>query len=634
MLGNFVKASALFFVHALMMTMKLCTRLTLAGILALSLSFAPNRLTAADAARAAKPNFIVILTDDQGWTDLNCQGIRKDLRTPNLDALAAGGLRATSGYVTAPQCVPSRGGLNTGRYQTRFGLEANTYKLDGFDQQVTIAMRLKKAGYATGMTGKWHLGPDEKITTHGYDDVFCTQSSIGMRLNGWANFTLDGKTVPGAAVRQEGKYHLEVNAAAACAFIKRHQAQPFFFYLAFRAPHTPLDAPPKYVARFPGQMPERRRMALAAISAIDDGVGQIMQTLRQTGLEEKTLVFFLADNGAPLKIHKTDSPLNTDAGGWDGSLNEPLNGEKGMLSEGGIREPWIAYWKGVIPAGQTYAQPVISLDIGATAVALAGLPHDAALDGVNLLPFFTGENKAAPHDALYWRWIAQSAIREGKWKLLIGGARSYLFDLDADPEEKHNLITSNPDMAQHLRARLEAWGKQLQPPGLCIEPMSRNWEDYYDYYLDGKTVKPTPAAKGGVDTIQGWLARGGQLELKNGALHVTPEKDGKQHPFIACSKLEIPGPVQATIRLRAPAGGSAGFCWRLDGDKDFLPQSKVSQPLATSPDWQEVKMEIPAKAKIIHLRTTLPNGEIDISRIDLANSTGKILKRWNFAGKE
>ena len=587
---------------------------------------------AAPGAGTPKPNFIVILTDDQGWADLTCQGVRKDLRTPNLDALAVGGLRATSGYVSAPQCVPSRAGINTGRYQTRFGVEANGYKLDGFDQQHTIASRLKKAGYATGMTGKWHLGPIDKVTEHGYDDVFCTQSSTGTNLIAWANFSLDGKTISGGKMIRDSLYHLEVNAGAACACIKRHKDQPFFFYLAVRAPHTPLDAPQKYVARFPRQMPERRRMALAAISAIDDGVGRVMQTLRENGLEEKTLIFYMADNGAPLKIHKTDSPLDGDAGGWDGSLNEPMNGEKGMLSEGGIREPWLAYWKGVIPAGQVYTQPVISLDVGATAVALAGLPHDSALDGVNLLPFFTGENKGTPHDALYWRWIAQSAIREGKWKLLIGGQRSYLFDLETDPEEKHNLITRNPDTAQHLRTRLEAWAGQLQPPGLAIAPMAKNWEDYYDYYLEGKPAPALETEKGTPTTHQGWLVRNGTMESKNGALRIVSEK-GKQRPFIACAKLRIPGPAVGTISLRTTGSGSAGFGWRLDGQQDFPPGQTISKDVSASADWQEVKLEIPAKGEIIHLRATLPTGDTDIRHIDISTPAGKLIKRWSFAAK-
>ncbi len=437
-------------------------------------------------AAPAKPNVIFILCDDLGWADLGVQGIQKDIRTPNLDALALGGLRATNGYVTAPQCVPSRAGLLTGRAQSRFGVESNGDGLEGFDAQVTIASRLKKAGYATGMTGKWHLGPTNKIVTHGFDDVYCNQGQDG---KAWANFDFEGKTIPGANIPSP-TYHLDANSDAACAFIKRHKDEPFFFYLAYRAPHTPLDATQKYLDRFPGPMAERRRQCLAMMSAVDDGVGRVMDTLRKNGIEENTLIFFMGDNGAPLKITKEDKPVHGADGGWDGSLNAPMNGEKGMLSEGGIREPWIAYWKGKIPAGQIYAQPVISYDVAATATALAGLSPDPLLDGVNLIPYFSGEKTGAPHASICWRWVAQAAIREGKWKLLVGGERSYLFDLDTDPGEKHNLLTQNSEIAQKLRTQLETWAAQLQPPGLATKKMAGTWEDYYDFYLEGKPVTP------------------------------------------------------------------------------------------------------------------------------------------------
>lgn len=571
-----------------------------------------------------RPNIIVIFTDDQGWSDLGCQGIQRDIRTPHIDALAAGGLRATSGYVTAPQCVPSRAGLMTGRYQQRFGVESNGEALDGFDRQQTIAPRLKKAGYATGMTGKWHLGPMQDITKHGFDDVYCNQHQV------WANYDLEGRDTAGAFTKT-GIYHLDENTAAARAFIKRHRSEPFFFYLAYRAPHVPLDAPEKYLSRFPGRMPQRRRQCLAMMSAVDDGVGALLETLRAYHLEENTLIFFISDNGAPLKIHKEDKPGGGP--GWDGSLNEPLNGEKGMLTEGGIREPWIVYWKGHIRPGQVYTQPVISLDVAATAVALAGLPHDPALDGVNLIPYLAGESTGPPHDRLYWRWIAQSAVREGKWKYLRGGDREYLFDLDADKEEKHNLLARHPDTAARLRARLEAWSKELIPPGLATKPMARTWHDYYDFYLDGK---PAPRAPGHVaidKKLQGWIARNATAEVKGGVLHVTPKGTGKQRPFIACARLSVPGPATGALSVRSTASGSAGFAWRLDGQKDFPPDQVAMFRLPASPDWQDRSIAIPAGGTIIHLRVLLPAGQSDIRRIELTASKGKTAKQWRFESK-
>lgn len=579
------------------------------------------------AAAPDKPNIIVIFTDDHGWADLGCQEVRKDLRTPHLDSLAAGGLRASNGYVTAPQCVPSRGGLLTGIHQQRFRLESNKEPLNGFNQQQTIASRLQKAGYATGMSGKWHLGPENEIVQHGFHDVFCTQSASGVNLRGWANFDLDGQTIPGAPLQRPGVYHLEANAAAATAFIKRHAREPFFFYLAFRGPHTPLDAPGRYTSRFPGPMPERRRLALAMLSAIDDGVGRILATLREHGLEEKTLIFFMGDNGAPLKMTMEDSPPDRDHGGWDGSLNAPMNGEKGMLSEGGIRVPWLACWKGRIPAGQVYPHPVISLDVAATAAALAGLPPDPALDGVNLLPFFTGQIQSPPHEALHWRWIAQSAIREGDWKLLLGGARSYLFHLGKDPGEQHNLMAQHPDIAARLRARLETWSASLQPPGLQVDEMSPVWDRHFDFFLEGKPAQLTSPK----EEAANWSPRNATAALRDGALIVTPEPQGSPKCFLACSRMSLAGPARATIRLRSAGGGPAGLSWRLEGQKDFLPRQSIAFPVPAAPDWQELQTEIPATGRIIHLRFFLPPGETAIQRIEIKSGDGSSGQAWNFA---
>lgn len=439
-------------------------------------------------ARAAepRPNIIVIYTDDHGWPDIGAAGIYDDLKTPHIDALAQSGVRALSGYSTAPQCVPSRAGLLSGRYQNRFGVESNGNDLAGFDAQLTIAERLKKAGYATGMAGKWHLGEVAEIPAHGFDHAFPMNSNRPPLTN----ITLEGKDRPMRPLDVE-MYHIDACSLVASAFIERYKNQPFFFYLAYRAPHVPLDAPPEYLKRFPGKMPERRRQALAMISAIDDGVGLIQQTLRKHKMEERTLIFFIGDNGAPLKIHKLDEPGGGP--GWDGSLNEPMNGEKGMLTEGGMRVPFLVSWPGTIPAGQVYRHPVIALDVAATAVALAGLPDDQALDGVNLIPFLSGKQDGAPHETLYWRWTSQAAVREGKWKYLRGGSREYLFDLEADPGEKHNLLAQHPDIVQSLSTKLDAWGAKLQPPGIEKQQLTPAADAYFDFYLDGKPVaEPRP----------------------------------------------------------------------------------------------------------------------------------------------
>ncbi len=584
-------------------------RLILASILALSSSLFAE----------SKPNIILIYTDDHGHADLGIHGVMKDIKTPNLDALARSGVVATHGYSTAPQCVPSRGGLMTGKFQGRFDLDNNGSALDGFNKETTIATRLQSAGYVTAQFGKWHLGPQSEITRHGFKHVYSQHS--GQKFA--ANISIDGKDRPMSDLAPEA-YHLDGCSKAAASIIERYKDQPLFLYVAYRGPHTPLDAPQSYMDRFPGQMPERRRAALAMLSAIDDGVGLITSTLNKHGLTKKTLIFFIGDNGAPLKIHKIDSPLNGDAGGWDGSLNTPLNGEKGMLAEGGMSTPFLIAWPGVIPGGQTYEHPVSALDFAATAVKVAGVsvPDVAAkaaatLDGVNLLPHLTGENKAPPHEALYWRWMAQCAIREGNWKLLRGGEREYLYDLSTDREEKHNLAAQHPEIATRLRAKLKTWADGLNPPGMTLGPMAATWNDYFDHYLEGKVIAPraeAPAAN--ASETKGWEARNGKLTAKDGLFILTPDKADKP-TFITKSKLKLAGPVTAKITLKTAANGQGSIAWRIDGDKDFLPANRVAFPIQGSDSWQTHTLQIPTTGRVIHVRVHLPAGGAEFREIEL-----------------
>jgi uncharacterized sulfatase len=372
--------------------------------------------------------------------------------------------------------------------------------------------------------------------------------------------------------------------------------------------------------RFPGEMPERRRAALAMLSAIDDGVGLITSTLKKHNLTEKTLIFFIGDNGAPLKIHKVDSPLQGDPGGWDGSLNTPLNGEKGMLSEGGISTPFLIAYPGTIPGGQTYAHPVTALDFAATASAVASIGNRSPLDGINLLPHLTGENPAPPHDTLYWRWMAQSAVREGNWKLLRGGEREYLYDLSTDREEKHNLATQHPEIATRLRSKLKTWADGLTPPGMALGPMASTWNDYFDHYLEGKTIAPRaePPATTASET-KGWEARSGKLTAKDGLLILTPDQANKP-TFITKSKLKLAGPVTAQITLKTAATGQGAIAWRLNDDKDFLPSNRLTFPLQTTSDWQSHTLQIPTTGRIIHVRVHLPPGAAEFRTLDFKSA--------------
>jgi len=581
----------------------------------------------ADAAER-RPNLIVFYTDDHGFADLGVRGVMKDLRTPHLDALARSGVVATHGYSTAPQCVPSRGGLMTGRFQGRFNLDNNGSSLNGFNRQVTLAERLQEAGYVTAQFGKWHLGPMEEIPRHGFRHVFAQH---GQQVFA-ANITVDGRDRP-MGDHPPSDYHIDACSKAAEAVIGRYHDQPFFLYVAYRAPHTPLDAPQHYKDRFPGPMPERRRAALGMLAAVDDGVGRITSALEKHGLTQQTLVFFIGDNGAPLKIHKQDSPLNGDAGGWDGSLNDPLNGEKGMLSEGGMHVPFLIAWPGVIPGGRNYDHPVSALDVTATAAALADIKTGSGeLDGVNLLPFLKEDKAGPPHEALYWRWMAQSAVREGRWKLLRGGEREYLYDLDQDLGEEHNLAAKHPEIAARLREKLQQWSAALEPPGMALGPMAAVWNDYFDFYLEGKPVAAKPSG-GGAAGIQGWQARGGTAAIHDGALVIRPADSAakKTRPFLTNADISLPGPVTVTLKVRAREPGKGSLSWRTKDEKDFVAAHSAAFEWKAGPEIQELKVELPVQGRLIHLRLLpTPTTALEFSSIEIQPRTGKA-RTWSFA---
>ncbi|MCP4192501.1 MAG: sulfatase-like hydrolase/transferase [Planctomycetaceae bacterium] len=582
-------------------------------------------LLASGTAMAApdRPNMIVFYTDDHGHADLSCQGVLDDIKTPHVDALAKGGVLARHGYSTAPQCVPSRAGLLVGKFQSRFGVEANGRDLSGFNKEVTIAERLQDAGYVTAQFGKWHLGPGPKITDHGFRHVFSQNS----RRPFASNITLDGKDRPMSNLPPE-MYHVDGCSRAAASLIERYKEEPFFLYVAYRAPHVPLDAPPKYLSRFPGKMPERRRQALAMLSAVDDGVGLITSVLAKHGLSEKTLIFYIGDNGAPLKIHKRDAPGGGP--GWDGSLNDPLNGEKGMLSEGGIHVPFVVSWPGTIPVGQVYDHPISALDVAATAAELARLETlPADLDGVNLIPHLTGKKTTPPHEVLTWRWIAQSAIREGNWKLLRGGEREYLYDLKADLEEKHNLAAKHPEIATRLRTRLSTWANELDPPGLASGEMSKAATGYFDFYLDGKPasqsrVKLTETPRPTTGTKLAWQLRNGELKRTPDGIQISHVKRGKRKtPFLTRNGLNLAGPVTAKVVLKTTGKGEISFAWRTSQEKKFTRGHRMNVVRNLSTDWQTLTATLPGESKVIHVRLQVPDGTTTIKSIELKPTSGK-----------
>lgn len=233
-------------------------------------------------------------------------------------------------------------------------------------------------------------------------------------------------------------------------------------------------------------MPERRRYALAMISAVDEGVGRVMDKLKEYGIDKNTLIFFIGDNGAPLKLNMADDPVHLDGGYWDGSKNTPLNGEKGMLAEGGIRVPYLVRWKGTIPPGQVIDDPVSSLDVAATATAAAGIARPGNFDGIDLTPMLS-KKQPFPERALTWRFWRQSAIRKGDWKLLkFADHATYLFDLSKDPGEKNNLMETHPEISAKLEAELATWNSSLCAPDPGSPQEYAFYHRYFSLPMPGK----------------------------------------------------------------------------------------------------------------------------------------------------
>ena len=599
---------------------------------ALSIATGVISLAVSLVARAAeKPNVLVIYSDDHGWADLGAQGVNGDIRTPNLDQLARDGVRFTRGYVSAPQCVPSRAGLITGRYQQRFGVEDNNRGPLPL-AELTIAERLKAAGYLTGQVGKWHLdiggekGGKKEVRVQrefmphaqGFDEYW-----RGELRQFFASHDLKSAPFTDAPhLVTDDRFRITVQTEATLAFLDRRVAkpeQPWFLYLAWFAPHVPLESPEPWFSQTPEHLPKERRQALAMIAAMDDGLGRIRAKLREMGAEKDTLIFFIGDNGAPVK-----------PGHWDGSLNLPLIGEKGMLTDGGIRTPFVAAWPGKIPAGRVFDKPVINLDVAATAVALAGLPRDATLDGVNLLPFLTSEDKAAPHDALYWRWRSQAAVLEFPWKLIrLGPSERFLFDVTMPEGESHNLLAQHPDIAARLDAKLKTWSDTLQPPGLPTETNQQDAIFFADHVEKRLAPEPKRAAEA-PGSIQGWLCRNGTIALRDGALVITPDSQAKGVPFLTYSQLDLPGPATLSLQTRGSTGGEGSVTWRTRQESEFDPAKRASFRWPEGGAAQSVRARIQDAGRLIHVRIYVPKtGSIEVQSITLEHE-GQPPQTWRF----
>lgn len=444
-------------------------------LLVASLLLTNTQLLAADI-----PNFIIILTDDQGYADVGFNG-SKDIRTPNIDRIANEGTKFTNGYVTYAVCGPSRAGLLTGRYQGRFGFDRNPH-MDPTDvtsgmplDEKMISEVLNPVGYTSSIIGKWHMGSHPKLhpNNRGFDHFYgflagghryfpedLIYKDIAEGLNqenpkkAWTSWYLT-KLLENDKRIETTEYLTDELSNAAVEFIKREKDNPFFLYLSYNAPHTPLQASQEYLDRNQHIPAGKRRTYAAMITAVDDGVGRVLATLDELGLDENTLVFFLSDNGGPEKKNASD--------------NGELRGGKGEYFEGGIHVPFAMRWPGRVPAGLEYSKPISSLDIMATFADLTNAPiaKDKPLDGVNLIPYVTGENKGQPHDVLFWRNFDKGIIatRRGNDKAILfqknKHGQEHLYDLDNDLSETTNLYKENKVQFEKQQQEMKAWNNEL-----------------------------------------------------------------------------------------------------------------------------------------------------------------------------
>lgn len=464
------------------------------------------------AAEHRPPNIVVILADDLGFNDLSFGGggvAGSSVPTPNIDAIANEGVTLTQGYAGDATCAPSRAAIMTGRYATRFGfeftpaplefakvigrfsegtkgppviyradLENEAIPLDEMglpSSEITIASLLKRQGYHTMHLGKWHLGaaPQFRPLSVGFDESLGFLPGASMYLPEsapnvvnskqaydpidqflWANLPFAVQLNEEAYFRPT-EYMTDYLGKQAVAAIKANANRPFFLYLAFNAPHTPLQALKSDYDALSHIQDHRLRVYAAMIRALDRAVGNVTATLKEQGLDDNTLVIFTSDNGGANYLGLPD-------------INKPYRGWKATFFEGGIHVPFFMRWPGKLPGGASYTSPVAHVDIFATAAAISGAPtlQDRVIDGVDLMPYLVGTNPARPHQTLYWRSGEYATVLDGDWKLQVSTKpqKDWLFDLKNDPAEIENLASRHPEKVAELKAIIEAKSREMVKP--------------------------------------------------------------------------------------------------------------------------------------------------------------------------
>ncbi len=436
----------------------------------------------------AKPNVIIVLTDDQGWADVGFNGAT-DIPTSNLDRIAKEGVIFSNGYVSHPYCSPSRAGLLTGRYQARFGHDCNLPYLEENDASIgtplsekMISEALKEQGYRTAAIGKWHVGdhPELHPNAQGFDHWF---GFAGGNMNFWGypqtplkTILRNGKPVP----QNELSYLTDDFTDEAIRFINKNDDKPFFIYLAYNAPHAPDHATEKYLERTKHIEYGRRSVYAAMVNAVDEGVNRIDSTLVANNIKDNTIIVFLSDNG----------------GRKEHADNRPNRGHKGMLFEGGIKVPFFISWPNGLKENRRYENPVSSLDLFPTILDAAGgnSNEEPQLDGVNLLPYLKDKTTKKPHKSLFWRSVGgfEYAVRVDDYKLYKSAykGKTLLFNLNTDPFEKHNIADEHPNIINQLEKTYAQWdSKNIEPGWVDPHPENVIKEEQYFRAIRNKSLK-------------------------------------------------------------------------------------------------------------------------------------------------
>jgi arylsulfatase A-like enzyme len=473
------------------------------------------------------PNILLIVVDDLGKSEISCYGSTTVI-TPHMDKLGDEGIRFADCYVTAPVCAPSRAGLLTGRYPERYGFETqpmemypnnlpsywigkymiNTgefvmdekprfppewqiQKQGLLPSEITMAELLKMRGYSTACIGKWHLGysKDHIPNNRGFDYQYGFYGAFSLYSEkrkdpDMVNYIQDsfsakhqwkmGRQETSAIRRndkiiKERRYLTDAIKEEAIAYMAIHKKEPFFLYVAFNAVHTPFQVPRYYYELYENVPDENKRIYYAMVTALDDAIGELLEKLRSLGLENNTIIYLVSDNGGAAYTKATD--------------NKPYKGGKLTMFEGGVNVPFFMKWKGKIPEGTVYRNPVSAMDIFMTNVLLAEcqLPDDRVYDGTDLMPYLTGKNEGMPHENFYWKADHIHAMRNSEWKYLQSVRDGWieLYNIKEDKYEKIDLRNVRPEVLKQLQEQFDLWKKDLMQP---------LWPRIMDYkiIIDGK----------------------------------------------------------------------------------------------------------------------------------------------------